>query len=63
VCSQYDDPTQYDAPTRQEQREGRVANGRKMRVTGRGTLLLSALASGQQARKRQVRRTRKGGGK
>lgn len=37
--------------TRQEAREKRVDNGRKMRVTGRSTLLLGALSAGQQRRR------------
>lgn len=39
-----------------EARTSRVDNRRKMKVTGRSTLLLSALASGQQARRRARRR-------
>jgi hypothetical protein len=46
---------------RQEARSERIRNNRKMGVSGRSTLLLSALSSGQQ--RRRVSRTRKRGGK
>jgi len=48
-----------DEATRQAKRAERVRNERKMRVTGRSTLLLSALSSGQQ--RRRVSRRKRGG--
>ena len=50
-----------DEDPQADRREARLANQRKMVVRGRSTLLLSALSSGQQARRRKVNRARKRG--
>lgn len=55
------EPCIVSTDDRADARDERIRNNRKMRVSGRSTLLLSALSSGQQ--RRRVARTRKRGGR
>lgn len=53
------DPLYVAEPTRDERRERRVYNGRKMNVVGRSVFLLATL-TGVARRRKVARRTRKG---